>query len=283
MTVAAVLQHYLREQVPHVVAPERIAYAVRALIPILGRLPISDLTGSVCRRYGTMRGRAPGTVRKELQVLQSAINHCVREGYLTAGRQLVLPAQPPARDRWLTRHEVAALVRAAYRSRQGKHLARYILIAVYTGTRSTALLNLGFMPHTQGGWFDLDRGILHRRATGARETKKRQTPAPIPARLLAHLRRWERMGATWAVEAGGQRVASVKTAWKAALREAGIEHCTRHDLRHTCATWIMQAGANTWEAAGYLGMTVQMLERTYGHHHPEYLRSVVEAFGRRTR
>ncbi len=281
MTVATVLDRYLTERAPHVAAPERIAYAVKALVPILGSLPVSGMTGAICRRYAKTRARAPGTTRKELQVLQAAINHCVREGYLTAGRQLVLPAQPPARDRWLTRDEVAALLRAAYRSRQGRHLARYILIAVYTGTRSGALLNLRFMPHVSGGWIDTEKGILYRRATGARETKKRQTPAPIPPRLLAHLRRWERMGATWAVEAGGQRVASVKTAWKVALREAGIEHARPHDLRHTCATWMMQAGADTWAAAGYLGMTVQMLERTYGHHHPDYLQSAVEALGRR--
>ena len=281
MTVAAVLDRYLNERTPHVAAPERIAYAVRALIPILGRLPISHLTGSACRRYAITRGRAPGTTRKELQVLQASINHCVREGYLTAGRQLTLPPPPPARDRWLTRLEVAALLRAAYRSRQGKHLARYILIAVYTGTRSGALLNLRFMPHVGGGWIDTEKGILYRRATDAAVTKKRQTPAPIPPRLLAHLRRWERLGATWAVEAGGQRVASVKTAWKVGLRESGIEHATRHDLRHTCATWMMQAGADTWAAAGYLGMTVQMLERVYGHHHPNYLKSAVLAIGRR--
>ncbi len=53
-----------------------------------------------------------------------------------------------------------------------------------------------------------------------------------------------------------------------------------HDLRHTCATWLMQSGADTWAAAGYLGMTVQVLERVYGHHHPDHLRDAVEAFDR---
>jgi hypothetical protein len=39
-------------------------------------------------------------------------------------------------------------------------------------------------------YVDLDRGIFYRKAIGKRTTKKRQTPAPIPPRLLAHLRRW---------------------------------------------------------------------------------------------
>jgi hypothetical protein len=30
----------------------------------------------------------------------------------------------------------------------------------------------------------------------------------------------------------------------------------------------MQAGTNLWEAAGWLGMTVEQLEQNYGHHHP---------------
>jgi hypothetical protein len=44
-----------------------------------------------------------------------------------------------------------------------------------------------------------------------------------------------------------------------------------HTLRHTAATWLMQTGTDMWQAAGYLGMTVEMLSARYGHHHPEYL------------
>ncbi len=31
---------------------------------------------------------------------------------------------------------------------------------------------------------------------------------------------------------------------------------------------FMQAGVDKWEAAGFLGMTVDLLDRMYGHHHP---------------
>ena len=33
----------------------------------------------------------------------------------------------------------------------------------------------------------------------------------------------------------------------------------------------MQAGVDKWEAAGFLGMNVEMLDRVYGHHHPDYM------------
>jgi integrase len=42
-------------------------------------------------------------------------------------------------------------------------------------------------------------------------------------------------------------------------------------LRHTAATWLMQSGTDPWEAAGFLGMSVEMLLERYGHHHPDRL------------
>ena len=53
-----------------------------------------------------------------------------------------------------------------------------------------------------------------------------------------------------------------------------------HVLRHTCATWLMQAGVPMWEAAGFLSMTRETLERVYGHHHPDHLREAADALSR---
>jgi hypothetical protein len=51
-------------------------------------------------------------------------------------------------------------------------------------------------------------------------------------------------------------------------------------LRHTAATWLMQAGVDMWEAAGWLGMTVEQLKANYGHH-PDFQEGAAEAFGGR--
>jgi hypothetical protein len=40
----------------------------------------------------------------------------------------------------------------------------------------------------------------------------------------------------------------------------------------------MQAGTDIWVAAGYLGMTVEMLSQRYGHHHPDHLSGARKAF-----
>jgi integrase len=75
---------------------------------------------------------------------------------------------------------------------------------------------------------------------------------------------------------------SVKTAFKRAVKLAELPgKVSPHTLRHTAATWLMQAGADRWQAAGYLGMSVEMLDRVYGHHHPDHLQDAVRAIGKR--
>ncbi len=101
---------------------------------------------------------------------------------------------------------------------------------------------------------------------------------------MAHLRRWHAKGIVrqHIVEWNGLPVQSVKTAFQSAVRLAGLDgRVTPHTLRHTAATWLMQAGVDKWEAAGFLGMSVEMLDRVYGHHHPHHLRQAAQSIGYR--
>jgi hypothetical protein len=45
----------------------------------------------------------------------------------------------------------------------------------------------------------------------------------------------------------------------------------------------MRAGVDNWEAAGFLGMSVEMPDRVYGHHHPDLLRTAAHFIGYRPR
>src|ERR1700744_955796 len=58
---------------------------------------------------------------------------------------------------------------------------------------------------------------------------------------------------------------------------------TPHTLRHTAATWLMQRGVPVWEAAGFLGMSAEVLLEIYGHHHPDFLQGAATAIGQKTR
>jgi hypothetical protein len=45
----------------------------------------------------------------------------------------------------------------------------------------------------------------------------------------------------------------------------------------------MQCGVPIWEAAGFLGMSPEVLQDTYGHHHPDYLMGAAAAIGQKGR
>jgi integrase len=154
-------------------------------------------------------------------------------------------------------------------------LPLFILLGLYTGARKQAILSLRW---TQ---VDLKEGRIDFNVPGARRTNKRRGHIPIPMRLLAHLRRARLRGSElgFVVNENGNRLAEVKRGFASACRRAGLDDVTPHVLRHTCATWLMQRGVPMWEAAGFLAMTRETLERVYGHHHPGYLRSAVEALG----
>ena len=131
-------------------------------------------------------------------------------------------------------------------------------------------------------YVDLDSGIFYRRPEGRAGNQQTAAPVPLPGRLLAHMRRWVAKGLVGEhfVEWHGAGVQSVKTGFNTAVNLAKLPgRVTPHTLRHTAATWLMQAGVNKWEAAGFLGMSVEMLDQVYGHHHPDHLRSAARALG----
>jgi integrase len=130
---------------------------------------------------------------------------------------------------------------------------------------------------------DLDEGVFYRRGYEQRQTKKRQPPIRLPSRLLSHMRRWRRKSpqSTAIVEWNGARVLKINKAFRSACREAGLgTEVVPHTLRHTCATWLAQRAVPVHEICGYLGMTQEMFERVYGHHHPDHQSLAVSALDR---
>jgi integrase len=285
-----VINVYLTDIVPTHARPAETAARLDRILDHFGAMHLRQVTGRACRAYVATR-TSPNAARRELEDLRAALNHFRKEGYCLAVPAITLPEKPPARERWLTRGEAARLVWALWRMRQkwkgidsdrrtGRHVARFVLVALYTGTRSAAICAAAMRPTPGSGYVDLERGVFYRRAPGSRQTKKRQPPVPIPPRLLAHLRRWQRLGLSkdHIVEWNGKPVKSVRKALRAGRIAADLgDDVTAHTLRHTAPTWAMQNGADLWQAAGYFGMTVETLERVYGHHHPDYLSDAVAA------
>ncbi|UPJ72800.1 site-specific integrase [Bradyrhizobium sp. 187] len=266
---------YAEERGPDTEAPWRIAAAVKALTPFWQGKTVAHVTGETCRGYVAFRKRSPGTARRELGVLRAAINHAHRAGRLARIVSVALPESPEARDRWLTHREAAALLREAMREpRVRLHLPLFILLGLYSGQRKSAILSLRW------NQVDLAASRMDFNTPGARRSNKRRARQPIPRRLLAHLRRARRRGTEmgFVVHENGNRLKDIKRGFASACVRAGLGEVTPHVLRHTCATWLMQRGVPLWEAAGYLQMTVETLQRVYGHHHPDFLKGAAEAF-----
>ncbi len=252
----------------------------------------------------------PAMARRQLEDLRAAINHYHAEKFVTSVPKIVLPPRGDTEKRALTRSEAARLLLAAWRMRQtwkgrpsqrrtGQHVARFILTGLYTGTRSSAICGAAVKPTPGRGFVDLERGVFFRRSVDMIETKKRQPPVRLPDRLLVHMRRWARtehriktearcksvnvgrmISEEYVVEWEGSPVRSVKKAFKTACERAGLgwydergrfkTDVTPHTLRHTAATWLMQAGVELSKAADFCGMTEAVLRKHYYHHHPDF-------------
>ncbi|WP_164897758.1 MULTISPECIES: site-specific integrase [unclassified Mesorhizobium] len=304
--IADVVNVYLDEVAPKHAAPEETAARLDKILDFFGEKTLADINGKLCRDYVASRP-TKAAARRQLEDLRAAINYYWKEGYTTVAPTIPLPEKPGPRERWLTRSEAAALIWAAWRMKQkwkgqessrrtGRHLARFMLVALYTGTRSAAICGAAIRLTEGHGYVDLDRGVFYRRADGAKKTKKRQPPVRLPNRLLTHLRRWactdldiktkgrgksenigRKISQDFVVEWNGKPVETINKSFRTARKAAGLgPDVTPHIFRHTAATWLMQAGADVWQAAGFLGITVDVLIDTYGHHHPDFQADAVE-------
>lgn len=76
------------------------------------------------------------------------------------------------------------------------------------------------------------------------------------------------------IERAGKPVESIKTGFNAAVKRAGIEHFTRHDLRRTTGRFMVEAGTPIEEVAQFLGHSNPSITRsTYAQFSPSYLRN----------
>lgn len=277
-SIAEVLTAYAEGRGSDVADAERLAYALKALVPFWGELQVGDVTETLCKAYKNQRGKADETVRRELTVLRAAINFDFDHGRLTRPVPVWLPSPGEHKDRWLTRREAAALIRAARAEpRSRRHLPLFILLGLYTAARKEAILSLRWSQ------VDLERGLIDLNPPGRGRTDKGRPIIPIPKRLSTFLRHAQKHTSIGhVVTFHGKPMQDIKRAFAAACRSAALEDVTPHTLRHTAATWMAQAGVPMLVVSRFLGHTdSRTTERVYAHHSPDYLVSAREALDRR--
>jgi len=274
------LSNYVREHAPSRAGAATIGYNVAALAPFFGKMMVSEITPEACRKYARQRKVKPATIARELTTLAAALNHDRKEGRLTLVPHIPMPPQPPAKDRWLSPVEAAALIRAARHDRQARsHLTRFIVLALYTAARSGAILDLRW------NQVKIEQGLIDFNPPGRTQTKKGRAIVPISRRLMTLLRRWKAKGRPngYVINIAGQPVGSIKKSFKAAAKRAKgkLADVTPHTLRHTSATWMAQRGVPLFAVAKFLGQKVAGTTEKYAHSDPEFLAGAAAALDRR--
>jgi integrase len=251
------LSYYGSEHAPTCKRADTLADAIENLGAFWKDDMVAAITPTKCGAYVTWRC-SDSMARNDLLTLQAALNFAHAHRKLAHKIAVTKPKPPKKRVRWLTRSEAAALLAGAlgwdrnggrHRDKINYRLARFIITGYRTGTRSDRIMRLQWVTNFDGGWIDLDRGMLHRRGMREEETKKRAPTVPLGDRLYAHMKRWRTLSARFLIEHNGGPISDISDAFETATVLAGLdrpvghpERVTPHVLRHTCCSWMLQEG-----------------------------------------
>lgn len=179
------------------------------------------------------RDRAPGTINRYLATLRTIFRKAEREwGWIDKAPVLRMRVEPKKRVRWLTREEAVRLL-----SELPAHLADAAEFALATGLRQSNVLGL------EWSQIDMQRRTAWIYADQAKG--KRDLPVSLNDAALRVLQRCIGNHAKHVFTYRGNPVKGVdNNTWKRACRRAEIEDFRWHDLRHTWASWHVQAGTS---------------------------------------
>lgn len=227
--------------------------AGRALAPHIAGLGLSprDVALAVERvtKAGRARGLAVASINRQLALLRRLANLAFQWGWTTelvGARVKLLPGER-AREVFLTRGQVAALAAAMPRT------GLACIFAAHTGLRATEQASL------RPG--DVRDGVIY--LAGEATKGGRPRAVPIPPELLPVELPWP-----WTRQ-------QLRREWDIARRATGLEHVRWHDLRHTYASWLVQAGVPLYTVGQLLGHTDPKMTQRYAHLAPEPLRQAV--------
>lgn len=263
----------------------------KQFVPLFGAKPLHEITPFAVERWRVARLKAvkPITVNKELGALKALLTRAVQWGqlpdhplrsvkrakedrsgvvrYLTPAEEQALRNALTARD--VDRIHARANANAWRRARgykelpelgpYGDHLTPVVLLALNTGLRRGELLGLT--------WRDVDlvAGRLTVRGAGTKSGRTRYVPLNGEARAV--LKEWQEQATGDLVFPGddGEKMADLKTAWTKVAETAGLKDFRFHDLRHTFASKLVQAGVDLNTVRELLGHSDFALTLRYAH------------------
>ncbi len=252
----------------------------RHLRRLFGGRVMNDLQPMDVREYIAIRkdeGLSNATINREIALLSSAINYANREWdwelpNVAKGRKL---KEGEGRMRWITREQAELLIQTAESEPKAQHLADFIRLALNTGCRSGELLGLEWQR------VNLQERLMFLEAAHTKSGKRRSVPLNDMSRqaIVNRLRfRAKHCPASpWVfARENGTQIKAVKRSFKTACRRAGIADFHIHDLRHTCAAWLVGIGVPLTEVRDLLGHASVVVTERYAHLSPDNVRAAVE-------
>lgn len=280
--VNVLVADYCAARADHVADPDRLDYAAEALAPFWTGKTVAHVTDENCQAYTKHReaqGRSRSTARKELGTLRAALNHNKKR--LTKVPDVWLPEETDPRPDWLTRDEFAAMLWQLWRQKRSRHAARMALCQFYTGSRPRTVGKTTRHKRKDGPWIDLEQEIWWRRGDDEKKSRKAREPHRIARRLLAHLRRWQRIFPEWVYviehpRHPGKPVLDIEKALTTACEKAGVQRITPHGLKHTAITLFIQGGGSKEKAEEYYSTSAATITKTYWHHSPLFQKEAAQ-------
>jgi integrase len=263
---------------------KRSAYDDRSrsklLLKHFSGIVMNDLNSSDIRMFIASRkkdGVTDGTINRYLRLLSAAINYVNREHDAglpnpVSGRTL---KEAEGRLRWLSHKEGAELIKFAKGWSYAPHLADFIRLALNTGCRSGEMLGLE--------WDRVDFGnkLIYLDGVHTKNGKRRSVPLNGDALLSLESRLVFRNNhcpkSKWVFcHLDGRRIGDVKRSFASVCKKVGIVDFRIHDMRHTCAAWLVTANVPLAVVRDLLGHSSIVMTERYAHLAPENIRDAVD-------
>lgn len=217
-------------------------------------------------------GVSNGTVNRTLALLRAVLRAAAHDWeWIDRVPKVRLLPEPKGRVRYLTHGEAQRLL-----DELPEHLRAMVSFSMLTGLRQRNVRELRWSQ------VDLDRAHVWVHPDEAKGRKGIATP--LTAEAVQLLRDQSGRHVEFVFTYLGNPVRWVNnSAWKAAMKRAGIENFRWHDLRHTWATLHMQAGTPLHVVQQLGGWASAQMTQRYAHFTPGHLAGHVAAFGDRVK
>ncbi len=268
--------HYL----PHVKATKRSwktdeSILRNHLLPALGAVSLARITNADIRTLQHQflaEGAAVGTVNRRLALLGAVFARAIDWGQLPDGanpvRKVPSLADQAVRESFLDAEQMQRLL-AVLDSEANRSIAELCRLLLLTGARRGEIANARW-EHV-----DLQRGLL--RVPLSKSGRSRHVV--LSSRAIECIRRLPREpGCPWLLPAPrtGRPLTGVFQAWDRIRRRAGLPHLRLHDLRHSYASFLVNAGRSLYEVQHLLGHTNPRTTQRYAHLAPGTLRDAAD-------